>query len=405
MLDTIRSPRQVLLGAGSAQAMSDLCRSYGDRILVITDAIISAQPRTRAIIDDIVGAFGETTVFSEASPDVPLSDIAAAVDRADGVEPDMIVAIGGGSVIDLAKAVAVILSHGGVPSDYYGEARVPGPVIPLIAVPTTSGTGSEATPVSVVHDDELGLKIGISSVFLVPDVAVVDPELTLTCPPSVTAHAGLDAFAHAVESFTASPREVTPQSFVSTVFRGENLFSDEFAPRTVRLIAENLERVVADGSDLAGREAMSIAALLGGLSFAHGGTACAHALQYRVGHLSATPHGLGVGLLLPYTIPIIARSRADRVQMLAAAVGLDTEGRSPIESAREFTEWVFEFRLRVGLPDTLQQIGIGRDDLRDIAERTSTGATRLLQNHPGPTDSESLLEIVEKAWTGDRSFD
>src|SRR5690606_20101181 len=130
-------------------------------------------------------------------------------DAAREFAPDLVIGVGGGSCLDMAKCVALLLTHGGRPDDYYGELKVPGPVLPLIAIPTTAGTGSEVTPVAVLSDSQRSLKVGISSPQLIPTAAICDPELTLTCPPSLTAIAGADALTHAIEAFTATRRAVT----------------------------------------------------------------------------------------------------------------------------------------------------------------------------------------------------
>ena len=152
------------------------------------------------------------------------------------------VGMGGGSCLDLAKAVAVLLTHGGEASDYYGELRVPGPVMPVVALPTTAGTGSEVTPVAVLTDPERVSKVGISSPHLIPHTAVCDPELTVGCPPALTASAGADALSHVIEAFTAVRRPVTAELATERVFVGKNELTDTYALLGVRLIAGSLQR-------------------------------------------------------------------------------------------------------------------------------------------------------------------
>src|SRR6218665_602391 len=171
---------------------------------------------------------------------VPMDGISNCVKEYAGYKPDVVLGIGGGSCMDMAKCVAGLLQHGGLLRDYYGENKIPGPVAPVIAVPTTSGTGSEVTPVAVIADTERGTKVGISSPYLIPRVAVCDPELTLTGPPGLTAVSGADALTHAIESFTAVRRDVTPDLTVNSVFVGKNALSDVFGILALQNIFRSL---------------------------------------------------------------------------------------------------------------------------------------------------------------------
>src|SRR4051812_40362419 len=206
MLETVRGPRQLIVGEGVAQNIPRVVAECGSRVLIVTDRVLLGQPGVAEIVAAVREKVEVVGVFADATPDVPLADVELAVSAAAEVDAQVILAIGGGTVIDLAKMVGVIRRHGGTPRDYYGESKVPGPTFPLVAVPTTSGTGSELTPVSVLTDPDRELKVGVSSVHLLPDFAVVDPQLTYSCPATVTAHSGIDAFCHAVESYTARPR-------------------------------------------------------------------------------------------------------------------------------------------------------------------------------------------------------
>ena len=190
LIYTLRAPRQIIFGAGVSTQVASLVSQLGDNVLLVTDSVMFNQPRVKELIHSIESAVESLVVFSDATSDVPLSDVDKVLLTVFDKEIEAIVAVGGGTVIDLAKIVSVILSHGGKPSDYYGEAKVPGPTIPIIAIPTTAGTGSEVTPVSVLSDPDMELKVGVSSTFIVPDFAVIDPELTLSCPPKVTAFSG-----------------------------------------------------------------------------------------------------------------------------------------------------------------------------------------------------------------------
>lgn len=400
MLETVRGPRQLMVGEGVAQNLPRVVAECGSRVLIVTDRVLLEQPRVAVLIAAVQDTVETVGVFADATPDVPLTDVDLAVAAAAEVNADVLLAIGGGTVIDLAKIVGVIRRHGGTPRDYYGESKVPGPTLPLVAVPTTSGTGSELTPVSVLTDPERELKVGVSSVHCVPDFAVVDPELTYTCPATVTAHSGIDAFCHAVESYTARPRAHGPRDVVEQVFLGRNAITDHYALQAAERIARSLRRAVRDGSDAEARADMSYGSVLAGIAFSHAGNAAPHALQYPIGAATHTPHGLGVGLLLPYALTAARDAITDRLAVLAAVCGLDVVDASDGEAADAFLAWLGGLLVDIGIPGSLAEIGVEREDLPRFAEM-ATGVTRLVQNHPGPTDTASLTAILEAAWVGD----
>ncbi len=400
---TLRTPRQTIVAIGSRKDLVKICSREGADLLIVTDQSLVGLPLIQEIIQSVSEAMESTTIYSWAKTDVPISDIDDAVELCQSKKIDVILAIGGGTVIDLAKMVGLLLIHGGRPEDYYGEDKVPGPTIPLIAVPTTAGTGSEVTPVAVITDPNRALKVGVSSVYLIPTFAVIDPTLTLTCPPSVTAHSGTDALCHAIESFLARPKELTASHLVDTVFIGQNATTDSYALQAITALAKNLEKSWRNGDDLDARSEVAQAAMWAGLAFAHGGTGCPHAMQYPIGATTHTPHGLGVGLLLPYVLAQLKIICAERMGQLAEAVGLVQGQKSALEFAEEFIQWCEALLERIGIPKSLADIGVNQSELPIIAERTLL-VTRLLQNHPGSSDYDAILMLLTAAWKGERSL-
>ena len=229
MLGVLRGPRQVLFGAGQRRALGTVTAALGSRALVCTDARFGSTREFADLVRLLEDAGVHVTAFTDVLPDVPVHQVAQCAELAARVDPDVVVGMGGGSCLDLAKAVAVVLAHGGQASDYYGELRVPGPVVPVVALPTTAGTGSEVTPVAVLTDPERVSKVGISSPYIIPHTAVCDPELTLGCPPELTASAGADALSHVIEAFTAVRRPVTAELATERVFVGKNVLTDTYA--------------------------------------------------------------------------------------------------------------------------------------------------------------------------------
>ena len=250
---TIRPPREIIFGSGQRLVLGQVAARLGRRALVVTDARMADDPQLHAMLADLRDHGLAVQVEGGALPDVPMDSALAASESARGFAPDLVIGIGGGSCLDMAKCMALLLTHGGQPQDYYGELKVPGPILPLIALPTTAGTGSEVTPVAVVSDATRSLKVGISSPHLVPTVAICDPDLTLTCPPGLTAIAGADAMTHAIEAFTAIRRPVTATLTQERVFVGKNALSDQFALTAIRLLWQGLERACGTGADAEAR--------------------------------------------------------------------------------------------------------------------------------------------------------
>jgi alcohol dehydrogenase class IV len=382
----LRAPSQVLFGTGMAAAAGRVAAGHGRRVLVITDPVIAGTAGFATVVESLAGL--DVTVFSDAVVDVPGSAVDAALALGSAAEPDVIVAVGGGSVIDLAKVTALLLAHGAPLADYYALQSVPGPIVPLIVLPTTAGTGSEATPVAVITDPATDMKIGVASPHMIPRHAICDPLLSIGAPPVVTAHSGIDALSHAVESFMAAREEPSPELVLDRPQVGKNLLSDALALTAAGHIFRNLARAVDDGSDLEARTGMLYGALLAGIAFGNSGVSAAHALQFALGAATHTSHGLGTGLLLPYVMEFNRPARPDEIAQLSSLMGGDAVSQ------------VHALGLKIGLPQSLADIGVARHDLRPMAE-ASVGIKRLVDNNPRPLDVDALEAILDAAWHGE----
>ncbi|MBN9032096.1 MAG: iron-containing alcohol dehydrogenase [Rhizobiales bacterium] len=394
LFGTLRAPRELLFGAGQRHALGTVAPKLGQRALVVTDARLAADADLRALVGQLEAANLAVLVDSSTLPDVPVESAVSSADNARNFQPDLVIGIGGGSCLDMAKCVALLLAHGGRPQQYYGEHTVPGPVLPLIAIPTTAGTGSEVTPVAVLSDAERSLKVGISSPYLIPTVSICDPELTLSCPPGLTAIAGADALTHALEAFSAIRREPVPGIAQQRVFVGKNALSDQFALSAIELLWQGLEAACKDGADRAAREKVMLGATLAGLAFGVAGTAAAHAIQYPVGALTHTAHGLGVACLMPYVMTWNAPAIEPELAQIAAAAGLKGPGEVVPALAALFA--------RIGIPATLRDLGLAEERIDWVAEQ-SCGITRLIQNNPRPLNAQEMRNLVAAAHGGDRA--
>jgi alcohol dehydrogenase len=394
-----RAPRSIVFGLGQRATLGRAASQLGRAAFVCTDARLSAEPAFVRMMDDLKSHGLAVRVYDRTVAELPLACIDEALRHASGFGADLVIGIGGGSCMDLAKVMALLITHGGHARDYYGEFKVPRPVTPIVAVPTTAGTGSEVTPVAVVGDPERVMKIGISSPHLIPHTAICDPELTLTCPPSLTAVSGADALTHAIESFTALARPATPTLAYDQVFVGKNALSDAYAIEAIRLISHALPTAVRNGGDAAARAAVMRGALMAGLAFGTSGTAAAHAIQYPVGALTHTPHGAGVAQLMPYVmafnLPVCPAAMAE----VARAMGVPAN-QSEDQLAHAAVNAVADLFGSIGIPRTLAALGLTADKIDWTAEQ-SLASQRLVKNNPRPLDTAALTTIISAAFRGD----
>ncbi|MBE1507640.1 alcohol dehydrogenase class IV [Rhizobium viscosum] len=300
----------------------------------------------------------------------------------------------------MAKCAALLLSHGGNLSDYYGEFKVPGPTIPIIAVPTTAGTGSEVTPVAVISDPDRTLKVGISSPYLIAAAAICDPELTMSCPPGLTAVAGADALTHAIEAFTAARRGADPLLPQNHVFIGKSELTDYFALLAIKLLGRSLETACREGSNEDARADVMMGALAAGCAFGTAGTAAAHAIQYPAGALTHTAHGLGVATMMPYVMNYNRSASMTEMAEIGQALGLDSTSRTKQEMADAAIEEIRRLFKAIGITPTLADLGLTADKLDWTAEQ-ALSIDRLIKNNPRPFDIDAMKRLVRAAYDGD----
>jgi alcohol dehydrogenase class IV len=299
--------------------------------------------------------------------------------------------------MDLAKITATVLAHGGTPGMYLGDGRIPGPVLPLFCLPTTAGTGSEVSAAAVLTDTENQMKVSTLSNYLRPQVALVDPLLTVSCPTKVTADSGIDALTHAIEAYTAVDNAAFPLPHGErSVYQGKTPLTDAFAERAIALIGQYLRRAVKDGQDLEAREGMSLAATLAGLAFSNAGVAVVHALEYPVGGATHCSHGAGNGLLLPYVMRFNLPARPKQFARIAELLGEDVRAPGEGEAAERAVTAVEKLRADIGIPARLRDLGVTEGQLRGFAEK-AFGVKRILRVNPRAVSQEDLEGILRAA--------
>jgi alcohol dehydrogenase class IV len=374
------SPTKIVFGCGAAKDAGIEMTSLGaSRTLLLTDSGVMAA----GLAERVKGALGERCVgvFYEIPQDTGVHVVERAAEMARGLGADSLVSVGGGSVMDTAKGLAVLITEGGRLQDYQGFQMLTRRQAFHVTIPTTAGTGSETTFAAVIKDHERKEKILLFDYHLAPDIAILDPEMLATLPPKITAFTGMDALTHAVEAIHSLQAEP---------------FADALSFHAIRLIRENLPRCVEQGDDLAARGQMFAAAAMAGQAFTNAMVGVVHALAHTLGARFGVPHGLANAMLLPQGMRYNLESCAERYALVAEAMGVRTAGMSNEEAARSAVEAVRELALRLGLPTRLRDAGVPRDSLRECAEQSLSDGS--IVYNPRQADEAGLVKLLEEAW-------
>ncbi|MBN6188248.1 iron-containing alcohol dehydrogenase [Aneurinibacillus sp. BA2021] len=382
------APEVIVTGAGSLQKTGEYAARYGSKALIVTDKVLASLGITKPLEKVLAQAGIESTVFSDVSGEPTLSEVmeGLALCRKSGCE--MLLAIGGGSAIDTAKAISMMDRNEAPMSQYMGMEKVQQPGLPLIAIPTTAGTGSEVTRVTVITDKETDVKMMIASRFLVPRVAILDPELTVSCPKGVTAGTGVDALTHAIEAY---------------ISRKQQPLTDTMALSAIRRIYPHLERAWLDGNDMEAREQVLIGAMEAGLAFSNASVALVHGMSRPIGALFHVPHGISNAILLPSVMRFSAPQAVERFADIARAMGADTEGMTAAEAADLAVRMVEELCESLQLP-SLQELGVDPEKFMDAAPKMARDAlaSGSPDQNPRLASDEEIIELykelVEKSY-------
>ncbi len=396
---TFHSAGQLVFGRDAVKQLGEIAGRLGARrVLVVTDSVLVRAGLAEAVGTPLVGAGVTVATFDGGEPEPSLRAAETCLALARDFRPDMLVGLGGGSNMDLAKICAALLTHGGSPRDYVGDDKIPGPIMPLVCVPTTAGTGSEVSAASVLTDTDAKLKVGVLSNYLRPRVALIDPLLTVSCPPKVTADSGIDALTHAIEAYTAVDNAAFPlPAGERSIYQGRHPLGDCLAERAIALTGTYLRRAVADGTDVEAREGMALAATLAGLAFSNVGVAVVHALEYPVGGATHCAHGAGNGLLLPFVMRFNLPARVREFATVARLLGEDVSGLDERQAAERAVTAVEQLKAAIGIPQRLRDLGVREDQLRPFAEK-AFGIRRILRVNPRPVTADDLEGILRAAY-------
>lgn len=376
-------PQIIRFGVGALSTLADEANKLGvNRALIVTDPGVYQSGLVGPVKQQLAKAKLSVEVFSEAEPEPTLPKLNAAAKEIRKGSYDLLVGLGGGSSMDTAKGLSVLLAHGGDGRDYIGVDKVPGPGIPVFTIPTTAGTGSEVTNIAIFGDPERELKLGMVSPYLLARLALVDPTVTYGCPPGVTAASGIDALVHAIECYTSTKA---------------NNFTDALALEAMRLIVGSLRTTVSNGSDEEARNHMSEGALLAGVAFGNSGVAAVHALAYPLGARFHISHGVANGLLLPYVMECNLPANLPKYAVVAQMLGEETKGLPLQEAAERGVKAAKALASDIGVPLHLRDLGVPEEALEGMAVATMD-VTRLLANNPKKVTLDDVRGIWQSAW-------
>lgn len=379
---TFQTAARIVCEDGAASRLVEHLGPLGvQRPLVVTDKGLVATGLVEPILQALRDGGVEPVVYDEVKTDPPEAAVEHAVEFARDAGVDGVVGLGGGSVLDTAKLVALLVASGERLVDLYGSDRTQGPRLPLALVPTTAGTGSEVTPIAVVTTPT-NEKKGVTSAVLYPDLAVLDATLTLGLPPDVTAATGMDAMVHAIEAYTSRLKK--------------NPISDAFAVSALRLLSANILRAVEDGGDLVARRAMLQGACAAGMAFAAAPVAAVHALAYPIGGRFHVAHGVSNTLVLGPVLRFNLYAAEVAYGELAEVVAHPEFPLAAQGAASRFVETVERLVEALPIPQRLRDVGVATADIPDMA-RDALNVQRLLINNPRPVTYDDAVAIYRSA--------
>lgn len=377
-------PPLLLLGEGSHARALEAVRALGmRRVLVVTDQFLHRLDLTQRILADLRGAGLEVSVFDAIGREPTTDEVDGALALLRACEADGVLALGGGSPLDTAKAAAALATNPGRIVEYMGADRFRNPRLPLIALPTTAGTGSEVTRSSIITDPATTTKMLIIDWKLIPDAAIVDPLFTLSLPPKVTADSGVDALTHAIEAYVSVRRNPT---------------SDLLALDAIRQIATYLPRAFEQGEDREARNAMMLAAHHAGIAFCNSSVALVHAMSRPIGANFQIAHGASNAMLLRVVTEFTAPAMPDRYRTIAEAFGLDVAGQSDEAAAQRLVEAVGAFCKRLRIP-SLTEAGIPAEQVMALAPKMARDAiaSGSVAMNPRVASEEEIVELYRRA--------
>lgn len=386
----LRMTPHVRFGRGAVRDLPEGVRELGgSRVLVVSDRGVQKAGITDRLVEMLESEGLDVFVFSDVVPEPPVYVGDNATQMAKDVGADIIVGVGGGSAMDVAKAVSVLVTNGGKVEDYQGVNKVPSKGLPKIVIPTTAGTGSEVTWTAVFSNPEKKTKGGINSPYLYPDLAILDPELTLSLPPLITASTGLDAFTHAIESFIG--KAATP-------------ITKMFSLTAMDLIYNNITKAVLSPDDIDARENMLYGSFLAGVALSNAGVGAVHAMAYPLGAVYNIPHGAANSILLPYVMDFNKDVCVDEFRDIAYIMGEKVDMMSRWEVTSAVVNNLHLLKEAIGLDMTLSMLGVEWEKIPELAQ-AALRVDRPIANNPRLITKDDIIQIYEEAYGVEEDFE
>ncbi len=381
--------KSIISESGVIARISELCHSLNiTRPLIVTDKGIVDIGLIAAVANAFNNAQMQYWCFDKVVADPPEAIVIEAVEYAKQAKVDGVIGLGGGSSLDTAKLVALLANSEESISDIYGVDNIKGKRLPLILIPTTAGTGSEVTPISIVTTGET-TKAGIVSAELLPDIALLDASLTVSLPPHITAATGIDAMVHAIEAYTSVIKK--------------NVLSDMLAKNALDLLSKNIVEATFNGENLQARQAMLLGSCLAGQAFANAPVGAVHALAYPLGGQFHIPHGLSNSLVLPHVMAFNKSHCADLYAQLAVHIVPDINDDADIEKTTDtLIHYLHDLIAKLQLPQSLAELGIEEKHIDSLAN-DALEQQRLLINNPKAVSLEDAKQIYRNALSGQRN--
>lgn len=376
-------PTKIIFGNGVVNKIGEEASRFGKRALIVTDPGLMATTHIEQIQTILQNTGISVEIFSEIEPNPRDTSVDIGTRKANKFQADVIVGVGGGSAIDTAKAIGVLMKEGGRIQDFEGLNKVGKPITPLIAVPTTAGTGTEVTFWAVITDTKRKFKMSIGSPLMAAKIALVDPTMTLTLPASITAFTGIDALVHSIEGYTATLSQP---------------ISDSLALSAIEIIGNNIRQAYANGNNLEARYSMMLGSMLAGMSFGNSDVAAVHCMGEAMGGLYDTPHGLSMAVCLPHCMEYNLISNPKKFTKIAEVLGENIQDLSLIDAAHQSVSAIKKLLKDLSIPSA-KSIGLKKTDLKFLSK--AAAANVAVESNPRIMRQEDFHHLFEKVYSQD----
>jgi alcohol dehydrogenase class IV len=386
MLSTFNIPSSVIIGAGaSMELLSHVQRLHAQRVLLVTDDFMVQSGVAERVVDPLVKAGIHVAIFSGVQPDPTDENVRAGLEQQQAIDAQAIIGLGGGSPMDAAKVIAVMATNAPPISQYAGYHKIGKSGLPLLVIPTTAGTGSEVTKVAVITDTQRDVKMMMLDVNLLPQVALVDYELSMSMPPSLTAHVGVDTLTHAIEAY---------------VSRKANGNTDPIALSCVKLVADHLLTAFRDPDNITARSSMMLAACQGGMAFANSSVCLVHGMSRPIGAHFHVPHGLSNAVLLPEITRFSLKGAPERYATIARTLHAAHSGHGRGVADDRLVEYLINLNHALDISRVADVVRVDQPTYESRLEQMAQSAldSGSPQNNPVAPTKEEIMELYRKVW-------